>query len=139
MKTIRQIENSFSKEEVESDEEERDFVEPLDEIVAHTINLNEDKTSLNSEQNVFWNKATVNYPTSFSSFTAQHSGRMSSYCRQGLTFCKWFWRILVDTGAEKGSPAGRVRYQAYCATTYQDPRADLSRAAHCHFSIVSAI
>lgn len=132
---------ALSKEEEESDEEERDLVEALDDIVSHKIYVNDDKTSSDSEQDNFSHMATIHDTRSFASFIACLQDAAFEHVvttDKPQRFGNVFQGIIVDTGAAKGSTAGRSQYKAYCTTTCQDPKLDSSRAVRCHFGIGSA-
>lgn len=131
----------LSNEEDESDEEERYLVEALNVIVAHTIYVNDEKKSSDSEQEKFLYMVTVHETTDFASVTARLQDAAVEHvvtANKPDRFGNVFREVLLNNGAAKGSTACRLQYQAYCTTTCQDPKIDSSKAAKYHFCTGSA-
>lgn len=143
-KILRQFITSLSPE-TESDEEEQETADALDDVIAHIIEIGQnDKHDITEDDgSSFSHIASIDDKDESASFSAQLSDSIMTHALTTRVpqsrFGGNFNGIMIDTGAARGSSAGKAQYQAYCSKTGRQVNINESRAARCHFGIGSAV
>lgn len=143
-KVLRQFVPTLSPDN-ESDQKDHETANALDDVIAHIIEIEQDEDGGNHEdsEEYFSHIATIDGEDKYVSFTAQLNDSAMTHALTSqipqARFGSNFKGVMVDTGAARGSSAGKTQYEAYRATIGKDVLIDESRAAKCHFGIGSAM
>lgn len=141
-KSLRQFVTSLSPDE-ESDDDDRATADALEDVITHIIDIGRTDDDNNSENSLdsFSHIARIEDDDAPAAYTAQLNNSITAYTmtRAVARFGSKFDGIMIDTGAARGSSAGKAQYNAYCSFIGRSANIDDSRAARCHFGIGSAI